>query len=64
MRTKNLIFLLAVIMLCLIAFILHVARYSIYPTPNGDIPSAYKLDRWTGTITYLHLRFEDPMKKD
>lgn len=62
MRTKIIVCSLGIIVFGFLIFILHMNRYSIYPTPNGDIVSAYKLDRWTGETTLLQYRNEWVMK--
>lgn len=64
MRTKKLVFSLGIILFGLIVFILHMNRYSIYPTvpPPDESTSAYKLDRWTGEITFLQRVNEWTMK--
>lgn len=59
---KNAFFIAAVIFAL---FFFYTHRYEIIPVPTPDSQAAYRLDRWTGTVTLLkdHIEY-DTRKKE
>lgn len=52
------------ISLLILFVVVWLGRYSIYPNnSSSSMPSAYKLDRWTGQVTCLLLFREHQIKK-
>ncbi len=52
------------ITLLILFVVVWLGRYSIYPNKSSSsVPSAYKLDRWTGQVTFLAISRELQIKK-